>query len=173
MEQSLRVFFDQHPAAFDVWFDTTQTPRISMRLCEFFFMTYLQIHGVTWPIGHKMHSPRLSYMQSLDTLGKSAFDPFCRTSISRGVVYRGHSTTIAQMNFFRYMHQTRATIYIRAYYADIFNTMRTLTRQMRSQQVKKKKKKKKMASSTTACALLGARLPPPVSLHRLRSAYRI
>ena len=76
---------------------------ISLRRIEWFVTNYSKNKHVTYigPNG-KMFTVHVAYKSSLDGYSKKLFDPFCRTE---RIEFYGMSTTIAQLNFLKWVIQ--------------------------------------------------------------------
>jgi hypothetical protein len=76
---------------------------VSLRKLEWFVTNYAKSQHVTYTTpGGKIFTVHVAYKSSLDGYSKKLFDPFCRTS---RIEFHGLTTTIAQLNFLKWVIQ--------------------------------------------------------------------
>lgn len=107
LAESLFGFFSRKEAweAVLPFLDPSREAPISLRLLDYFVVTYAHVHDTHYTIvdpetGNQM--PFFVYSQyhaQLKRYTKSQFDPFCR---GPKFTYRGHQTNLRQLNFFRW-----------------------------------------------------------------------
>jgi hypothetical protein len=98
---SLERFFDI-PENNEKLFDILEHRKgISLRKLEWFVTNYSKQKQVTYtaPNG-KLFTVHVAYKSSLDGYSKKLFDPFCRTE---RIQFKGIQTTVAQLNFLRWV----------------------------------------------------------------------
>lgn len=80
-----------------------RTSGVSLRKLEWFVTNYAKSQHVTYTTpGGKIFTVHVAYKSSLDGYSKKLFDPFCRTS---RIEFHGLTTTIAQLNFLKWVIQ--------------------------------------------------------------------
>ncbi len=108
---------------------TTNKPRISLRLIEWFVTDYCMHHSVDWFLDGQFFNVFLDYQTMMNEYRKKRFDPFGRkwrkeTSKNDDAVQVYHGirffysdteyviTTVAQLNFFRWLIEKKILDYI-------------------------------------------------------------
>lgn len=83
---------------------------VSLRQIEWFVTNYAKNKHVTYmgPNG-KMFTVHVAYKSSLDGYSKKLFDPFCRTE---RIEFEGLTTTVAQLNFLKWVIQNGIVNYM-------------------------------------------------------------
>lgn len=81
----------------------TRTSNISLRLLDYFCVTYSKVNPVTYVIADKYFDAYSSYKNQLNTYSKKKFDPFKRNNrIPLFYNNKKYYTTIAQLCFFKW-----------------------------------------------------------------------
>lgn len=106
LEASLIAFYsdDAAWAAVHPFIDPKQQAPISLRLLDYFIVTYSKIYGTSYTIISSSGQETPFYVNSqyttqLKRYTKSRFDPFCR-GVKKD--FRGCQTNLKQLNFFRW-----------------------------------------------------------------------
>ena len=126
--------------------------KISLRLLEWTVINYAKNESLVIDNGTtERFAVHVSYKATLSGYSKEKFDPCCRTE-HIGIPYLNKilSTTIAQMNFIRWVIKNNILTYIRKNYAALFKDMKE-----KNKTVKKRDKNAALAvdaSSTDASA---------------------
>lgn len=100
--ESLTRFYEE-PVNFEKLQDilTTKSHGISLRNLEWFVTNYAKNRHVTYvQDSGRPFTVHVAYKSSLDGYSKKLFDPFCRTE---RIQFKGLSTTVAQLNFIKFV----------------------------------------------------------------------
>lgn len=83
---------------------------VSLRNLEWFLTKFSKAERTRWTGKNgREFNVHLSYKSSLDGYSKKLFDPFCRTD---RIEFMGHTTTLAQLNFIRWVINNNVIEYI-------------------------------------------------------------
>lgn len=106
--------------------------KISLRLLDWFVTNYSKKHGVMYQFNDRHFIVHLEYKRQLDAYHKDKFDPFCRQSKnnkSNKVHFKYRhpdtdkvvsvTTTVGQLNFFKWAIEKKIIDYIEEHYQDI------------------------------------------------------
>lgn len=106
LEASLIEFYSEEARWAEVlpFIDPDRQAPISLRLLDYFVVTYARVHDTNYVIADREGNEVPFYVNSqyctqLKRYTKSKFDPFCR-GVKRD--FRGHQTNTKQLNFFRW-----------------------------------------------------------------------
>lgn len=110
----------------------TGSEKISLRLLDWFVTNYSKKHGVMYQFRDRHFIVHLEYKKQLDAYHKDKFDPFCRQSKyneSNKIQFKYRrpdtgmavvvTTTIGQLNFFKWAIEKNIIKYINEHYSDI------------------------------------------------------
>ena len=87
-----------------------KTGGVSLRNLEWFLTKFSKARRTTWTGKNGRHfEVHLCYKSSLDGYSKKLFDPFCRTD---RIEFMGYTTTLAQLNFIRWVINNDVIEYI-------------------------------------------------------------
>ena len=97
--ESLSEFFDK-PDNFKILNDILcHKNGISLRNLEWFITIYSKSNNIVYKTSSGNFRVHVAYKSSLVGYSKKLFDPFCRTE---RIVFKGLTTTVAQLNFIRW-----------------------------------------------------------------------
>lgn len=122
LEVSLINFYSEGPAweAVLPFLDSERHAPISLRLLDYFVVTYAKVHETWYTIvNDDQEAPfyvNSQYTTQLKRYTKSRFDPFCRGAKKE---FRGCQTNLKQLNFFRWAITHHVIDYAVAHLADI------------------------------------------------------
>lgn len=98
---------------------------VSLRLLDYFCVNYCKSHQVSYSIDDKYFDAYSSYKNQLSNFSKKKFDPFRRNSriplINNGKV---HTTTLAQLCFFRWCLTYKILDYVEKHKNEITEDMK-------------------------------------------------
>jgi hypothetical protein len=127
---------------------------ISLRMIDWFVTNYCRVNHtiVSWRVGDVNHycSVHDDYREQLKAHTKKRFDPFKRTErliISYGTVKM--ETTIAQLNFFKWLLEKHILAFIATYYDAIQKEMMLFVEQQKADVAKAAHKKKDDAKTVS------------------------
>jgi len=103
-----------------------RTASISLRLLDYFCVTYCKQHSVSYTISDKYFDVYSSYKNQLNTYSKKKFDPFKRNN-RIPLVYNGkrYYTTIAQLCFFKWCFTYKVIEYVEKHKSEINEEMKS------------------------------------------------
>lgn len=119
--------------------------KISLRIVDWFVTNYSKKHDSIYDNNNKSFIVFHSYKSQLKSYSKKYFDPFCRRN-RINFYYKTHesiSTTIGQLNFFRWAIENNVIEYIIKNYSKIESDMNLSIRDMKKKIIKQKNCRKK------------------------------
>lgn len=100
---------------------------VSLRLLDYFCVTYAKSKRVNWKINEKYFDAYSSYKNQLNNFSKKKFDPFRRNKrIPLSYQGKTYTTTIAQLCFFRWCIQYQVLEYVDQNKNDIMEEMKSI-----------------------------------------------
>jgi len=126
--------------------------KISLRIIDWFVTNYSKKHDTIYNINDKQFNVFHSYKSQLKSYSKKYFDPFCRRN---RINYKYNdidsiSTTIGQLNFFRWAIDTNLIEYIINNYNTIETDMNESIQIVRKKYVNNNTRKKRQELSLSA-----------------------
>jgi hypothetical protein len=108
-----------------------ETKDISLRILEWFVTNYSKKYDTSWRNGNDHFHVFLNYKSQLNAYSKKQFDPFCRRKRIE-FVYNDNgdyiTTTVGQLNFFRWAIDNNIINYVREHRSEIENDMNESTK---------------------------------------------
>jgi hypothetical protein len=102
-----------------------RTSVVSLRLLDFFCVSYSKEYDVSYDVDGRMFEPHLSYKSQLQLHSKKHFDPFRRGGAEYGIIVNGIDTTIGQLCFFKWCIDNRVIEYISEHHDVISSAMKS------------------------------------------------
>lgn len=111
-------------------FKTTTNGRscISLRLLDFFITSYAKQHDICYTMQNEPFHVYNNYKSQLKAYSKKHLDPFCRrdrTTLTNRTVHDSVTTTIGQMNLFRWVIESRILEFITEHILEIEASMKS------------------------------------------------
>jgi hypothetical protein len=159
--QSLERFYSDYDN-FSVFQKITNDSSISLRIIDWFVTNYSKKYDICFNIYekedggktlepttniHKNINVFFSYKGELKSFSKKKFDPFCRRE---RIDFKGNSTTIGQLNFFRWAIDNLIVDYILEHYKLIEDDMNESIKLSKVKLTNKQNRKKRQELSQSA-----------------------
>jgi hypothetical protein len=145
--ESLTNFFIKNGKIEDMLPIVKGDSKISLRIIDWFVTNYSKKHNITFPITNGQFIVYLNYKSQLKAYSKKQFDPFCRRERITFCYGKGEdkemTTTVGQLNFFRWAIENGILKYIKTYLKDIEGDMNKSIRHLYNRGSKNKSKKRK------------------------------
>jgi len=132
---------------FKLLYDISNNPKISLRVIDWFVTNYSKKNNIVYNIIKNEKSMQFnvytSYKSQLKSYSKKFFDPFCRRQrINIGFDENSITTTIGQLNFFKWAIDNNILKFIYNNYADIetdMNRCMVIHNKIKKSSIKKRK----------------------------------
>ena len=147
----------------DVLLKYLKYEKISLRIIDWFVTNYSKKYDTIYYIDDKQFNVFHSYKSQLKSYSKRYFDPFCRRNRVNFICNNIEiSTTIGQLNFFRWAINNLVIEYIILNYEDIETDMNNSIQLIRKNYVKSAERKKRQELSLSASRGLNRHIGPVV-----------
>ena len=143
--ESLDMFYDTHKL-YELK-NILNNPTISLRVIDWFVTNYSKKYNTEYTFNSMQLNVYISYKSQLKSYSKKFFDPFCRRN---RINYKNSvSTTIGQLNFFKWSLTTGIIDYVTQNYKEIENDMNSCMKNKNNVITRKKRKELSKSSYKT------------------------